>query len=206
MVILYHYGDKKYDSNRPNPPNTDHKPGGLWLSEDREDGWEKSVLRWINNSPYQWCHNDLKYMTMFEFTPSELHCRVKVIKCKDQLDEFVQSYRERIPRLCRPEDLIEIKKECAKLNCPGLCFNCFGFHIDWRRFKSEFDSIAITPYLEEQSHRHQVAKFHWYRFDCSSWCFWDTSHLSPIQENQLTGYECDGSCSSVYCSVRQNRT
>ena len=62
MTLLYTFGGKPFNkSNSRLPQNTDHKPGGLWLAEDRKDGWKSLVLRRTLEHPSEWCYGDLKF-------------------------------------------------------------------------------------------------------------------------------------------------
>lgn len=206
MVILYHYGNKPFGKlcrfKRP-PCDTDHKPGGLWLSEETNDGWKNHVLRSMRKRPEEWCFDDLRYVTKFIFDLSQID-NIRVIENKDALIEFIDIYRESDQRYCGGIDLLTVRKECAPANCQGQCFNCYGFHINWARTKSKYMGIALKCYTREMSYKTELAELHWARFDCSSWSIWDTRCLIKYGESEETRYICDGSCVSRYCTVRNS--
>ena len=174
------------------------------MSENRQDGWKKLVLSSIQGRPKEWCRNDLRYKTEFRFDTSDINS-IRLIETLDELNQFVDDYRESDQRFCNRIDIVDVRKECNRLGCQGQCFNCYGFHINWSRVKSDYKGLALKCYSGDMSHKTKVAELHWTRFDCSSWCFWDTSHLSVIGQSKKTKYKCDGLCKSRYCSIRKNR-
>ena len=170
-MTLYHYGSSRfailYGIKQP-PCDTDHKPGGLWLSKDTRDGWSRLHVA------------DTTYKTEFTIKPSACN-EILTIRSEQELHSFVQRYGESSQRKCSIVDLTlnNFRDQCVS-NCQGQCFNCFGLHIIWGRVKSEYKGIAITPYQRNLSHRCGDPKFHWYRFDCASWCVWNTSCLEKV--------------------------
>ena len=202
MTLLYHYSGKPFDKNRRClPPDTDHKPGGLWLTEDRADGWKNHVLRCINERPSDWCYGDLQYKTVFEFDPNEYGKYVLTVACKEDVGDFLENYLETSERNCKSKDLECIRDRCMS-DCSGSCYNCHGFHIAWNRVKANCRGFALTFHSEDISHRSKDPRLHWSRLDCASWCIWDTSCLTLVEENVRTKYTCDGKCLSTYCPMK----
>ena len=171
MTLLYTFGGKPFDKNRRFLPlDTDHKPGGLWLTEDRIDGWKNHVLTCITENPSEWCYGDLRYKTAFEFDPINYSRYVLTIACREDMENFLESYLETSKRNCKGKDLESIRDQCIP-NCPGSCNNCYGFHIDWNRVKAEYKGLALTSYSREISHRSNSPRMHWSRLDCASLVF-----------------------------------
>ena len=98
----------------------------------------------------------------FIIDPCQLD-QVLVLGTPDDLRRFTSAYRESSPR------------GCVVNGQPG-----YGLHIEWHRVKSDYKGILITPYQQELSHKNGSPKFHWYRFDCASGCFWDITCLKLI--------------------------
>ena len=145
--------------------DNEHKPGGLWLSDDSDYGWYAFVTdRWNSGSP-EWADGLETWRFRFEFTlkPEALRS-VLILATKQDLRDFTKAYGESEPRPCQVEDQ------------PG-----FGIHIDWHRVKRDYMGILISPYQPDLSHRSDIEPLHWYRFDCASGCFWDTSCLLTVQ-------------------------
>lgn len=165
--------------SRP-PCDTDHKPGGLWLSEEGYEGWLELTTEQVANGSPGWDIADVQYETKFELIPSEID-RVLTIRTEPELSSFVQRYGESTQRNCSTIDLnlYDISSLCDP-NCSGQCFNCYGFHIIWGRVQSEYKGIAVAPFHEKRSYTCGDPLFHWYRFDCASWCIWDTSCLLTV--------------------------
>ncbi len=204
MTLLYSFGGRPFDKNRRClPQDTDHKPGGLWLTECRTDGWKNHVLTGITERPLEWCYGDLRLMTVFEFDQDRFAESVFTIARKKDMEDFLESYLEPRKRNCKSEDLESIRSQCIP-RCSGSCYNCYGFHIDWNRVKADYRGLALTFYTEEISHRTRDPRMHWSRLDCPSWCIWDIdlSCLTTLEENVETGYTCDGNCQSTYCPTR----
>ena len=111
MVTLYTYAGKQFDKNRQCLPcNTDHKPGGLWLTEDRTDGWQNYVIKSIGQRPQEWCYGDLKYATVFEADPSCGTDSILTIADEGDLCEFINCYLENQsgtanPRTCNKSEV-----------------------------------------------------------------------------------------------------
>ena len=104
-------------------------------------------------------------------------------------------------RNCKGEYLEKIRAQCIP-NCSESCYNCYGFHIVWDRVKVAYKGLALTFYSEEISHRSKNPRMHWSRLDCTSWCIWDDSCLTLVEENVRTEYTCDGNCLSNYLKTR----
>ena len=201
-MLLYTYGATLfYISRRFLPLDTDHKPGGLWLTEDRKDGWKNHVIKCIAGNPLEWCRGDLKYVTAFEIDPARLGEEVLAITSREDILTFTELYGETLRRNCKDEDLVGISKQCVD-SCSGQCFNCYGVHISWGRVKAAHMGLALTFYTEEISHRSGNPRLHWSRFDCPSWCIWDVACLTLVEANKETGYSCDGACKSKYCVMK----
>ena len=201
-MLLYTFGGTRFDKNRRCLPlDTDHKPGGLWLTEDRQDGWKNHVIKCIDDNPSEWCRGDLRYVTAFEIDPARLGKDVLAITGKEDILTFAELYGETPRRNCKDEDLVGIRNQCIA-RCSGQCFNCYGVHINWGRVKAAYMGLALTFYSEEISHRSGNPSLHWSRFDCPSWCFWAEACLTLVEANKETGYTCDGACQSAYCAVK----
>ena len=202
MTLLYTFGGKPFDkSNSSLPLNTDHKPGGLWLTEDRKDGWKRLVLRRAKEHPSEWCYGDLKFKTIFQIDQVRSAENILTIACKKDMDDFLRSYLEQSERNCKSEDLEKIRDRCMP-DCSGSCHNCYGFHIEWNRVKVDYQGLALTFYSEKISHHSKNPRLHWSRLDCASWCIWDNSCLTLVEENVGTEYTCDGKCLSIYCPMK----
>lgn len=202
MTTLYHFGGQPFDKNRRFLPlDTDHKPGGLWLTEDRIDGWKNHVLRRIAERASGWCYGDLRFMSVFEIGQTCSAKNVLTITREEDMENFLESYLETSNRNCKGKNLESIRDQCIP-NCSGSCYNCYGFHIDWDRVKVAYQGLALTYYSEEISHRSNNPRLHWSRLDCASWCFWDISCLTLVEENVRTEYKCDGRCFSTYCPMK----
>ena len=183
MTLLYTFGGKPFNkSNSRLPQNTDHKPGGLWLSEDRKDGWKSLVLRRTLEHPSEWCYGDLKFKTVFEIDRVRSIENILTIACIEDMNYFLECYLEKSMRNCKGEYLEKIRAQCIP-NCSESCYNCYGFHIVWDRVKVAYKGLALTFYSEEISHRSKNPRMHWSRLDCTSWCIWDDSCLTLVEEN-----------------------
>ena len=201
-MLLCTFGGRQFDENRRCLPlDTDHKPGGLWLTEDRQDGWKNHVIRCINNNPSEWCLGDLRYVTAFEFDPRRFGEDVWAIAGKEDILKFAELFGETPKRNCKDEDLASIRNQCIT-SCSGRCYNCYGVHINWGRVKAAYKGLALSFYSEEISYRSGNPSLHWSRLDCASWCFWDKACLTLVEANKETGYACDGDCQSAYCAMK----
>ena len=57
MNILSHYSKrpgKVFCPEFPTPPDNEHKPGGLWLSDDNEFGWYALVRQLMRRGATGW--------------------------------------------------------------------------------------------------------------------------------------------------------
>lgn len=174
-MLLSHYCRHKKDSNFPTtyskvPDHNGHKRGGLWIGDEESGlGWKAFALENREKNPEQWKYHpeygDTRDSLRFRYEfPIRLgqHGHIVIIQCLSDLDRFTEEYREKEPRFCLVgED------------------SGFGLHIDWRKVKQKFKGILITPYLKEARELDNV-KYHWYKFDCASGCFWDTSCLEIV--------------------------
>ena len=193
-MILYHYSRAKVEEldDRPAEHYRDYydNPGGLWLSlaKASNEGWY-SLARGMIQRGLSWpCNNCIKYTTIFEIVDPSSE-RILKIANVDELDDFVNCYREQTPRRCREpisgQDRPHPSEKCDR-TLLRECFNCVGIHIDWTSVKTEFDGISIIPYLEQQSYKHKESQYHWYRFDCAAACFWrPTAHLVKVGQSAL---------------------
>ena len=164
MEILSHYSKypgKVFCTDCPTPPDNDHKPGGLWLSDDSEYGWPELVHGLVSSGSSGWEDGNelLQHRYDFIIDPAQLD-QILVLSTPDDLQSFTTAYGEASYRGCL------VNGE------PG-----YGLHIEWHRIKSDYKGILITPYQRELSHRNGTPKFHWYRFDCASGCIWDITCL-----------------------------
>ena len=131
------------------------------MSDDSEYGWCELVHDLVRRGSSGWEDGNelLQHKYDFIIDPSQLD-QILVLSTPDDLRRFTSPYGE--PSLRR----------CVVDGEPG-----YGLHIEWHRIKSEYKGILITPFQRELSHRNGNPKFHWYRFDCASGCFWDISCL-----------------------------
>ena len=161
--MLTHYSRDPIQvfSNALHRDDNDHKPGGLWLSDESDYGWSAVVSAQLRLGTRGWEDGDelLRYRYDFSIDPKQLG-RILLLRTPDDLRRFTSDYREASPR------------ECVDDGKPG-----FGLHIEWHRVKSDYKGILITPYQPELSYRNGNPDFHWYRFDCASGCFWDITCL-----------------------------
>ena len=165
--MLSHYSkgaNKTFSVGFMPPLDNEHKPGGLWLSDDSDYGWYAFVLDRLRSGSSDWADGAelLQYRYDFEIDP---HHKDQVLKLETEgeLQGFIMRYGE-------------VKfRECAVEGTHG-----YGLHIEWERVKAAYMGILIAPYQRALSHKDPF--FHWYRFDCASGCFWDISCLT-----QLTG-------------------
>ena len=160
--MLSHYSKevgKVFSLNYPTPPDNEHSPGGLWLSDDSDYGWYSFVMERWRNGDHGWGDGKeiLQYKYDFEIDPLQFHHVLK-LSTPDALQEFTSYYQESAPRDCVVDGSIG-----------------FGLHIDWGRVKTDYMGILITPFQRELNRL--GPKFHWYRFDCASGCFWNIACL-----------------------------
>ena len=173
--MLFHYS-KKADvsfSMAQMPDDNDHKPGGLWLSDDSDCGWRDRVLERLRGGHSDWvdAYKGLQYRYGFTIDPC-LSDRVLKLKTPDDLRRFTSHYRE---AACR---------ECNVAGEPG-----WGLHIEWERVKDDYMGILITPFHPDLALAGKAGKdpfFHWYRFDCASGCFWDITCLTQVTKGTKT--------------------
>ena len=145
--------------------DNEHKPGGLWLSDESGHGWSALVPEQLRLGSSGWEDGDelLRYRYDFSIDPKQLD-RILVLRTPDDLRSFTSDYREASQR------------ECVDDGKPG-----YGLHIDWSRVKSDYKGILITPYQSGLSHRNGTPDSTGYRFDCASGCFWDIICLRPLR-------------------------
>ena len=171
MKMLSHYSKEPIEvfSNALHRDDNEHKPGGLWLSDESDYGWSAFVLAQLQSGSSDWADGNelLRYRYDLVIDSSQLD-RVLFLKTPEDLRRFTSAYREPSPRGC----VVDGK--------PGS-----GLHIEWHRVKSDYKGVLITPYQPALSHRNGNPDFHWYRFDCASGCFWDITCLrllgGPVQ-------------------------
>ena len=167
MRILSHYSktpDKGFRLDYPTPLDNDHKPGGLWLSDDSEYGWSQLVQDLVRNGSSGWEDGNelLQHRYDFVIDPTQLN-QILTLSMSEDLRRFASIYGEASMRGCAVD---------GKLG--------YGRHIEWSRVKCDYKGVLITPYQWDLSHRNGDPEFHWYRFDCASGCFWDISCLEPV--------------------------
>ena len=141
-MLLYTFGGTRFDKNRRCLPlDTDHKPGGLWLTEDRQDGWKNHVIKCIDDNPSEWCRGDLRYVTAFEIDPARLGKDVLAITGKEDILTFAELYGETPRRNCKDEDLVGIRNQCiARCSSQGRCLQPGGG-------SSPADAAVWTPVI-----------------------------------------------------------
>ena len=169
--MLFHYSEEADKIFRPDRtlPSSDHKPGGLWLSDDSDYGWYALVLDQLRDGRPDWADADkgLRYKYGFEIDPCQSN-QVLVLETPDDLRWFIGRYREATVRKCVVRDK------------PGC-----GLHIEWGRVKADYKGILITPFHRALSRKDPF--FHWYiGFDCASGCFWDITCLTQVTKGIRT--------------------
>ena len=171
--MLFHYSkeaDKIFCSDCPTPLDNDHKPGGLWLSDDSDYGWYDFVLDRLRDGSSEWADGEelLQYRYDFAIDPRQSD-RILLLKTPDDLRRFTLHYREATVR------------ECVVRGKPGC-----GLHIEWERVKADYKGIMITPFHRALSCNDPIL-FHWYNgFDCASGCFWDITCLTQVTQGTKT--------------------
>ena len=168
MDMLSHYSkchDKVFSRDHPVPCDNEHKPGGLWLSDDSDYGWFDFVSERLQSGSSDWADGNelLRFRYDFILNPGQVN-RILVLRTPEDMRKFTSKYREAYPRLCVVDGELG-----------------FGVHIEWSRVKANFKGILITPYQAGLSHRKGDLDYHWYRFDCASGCFWDISCLTMVR-------------------------
>ena len=156
MDILSHYSKcpgKVFSPNYPTPADNEHKPGGLWLSDDSEYGWCDLVRGLVRKGSSGWEDGNelLQHRYDFIIDPAQLD-QILVLNTPGDLRSFTSAYGEASLRGC------VVNGEAG-----------YGLHIEWHHIKSDYKGILIAPYQRELSHRDGNPKFHWYRFDCAQW-------------------------------------
>ena len=153
--------------------DNEHKPGGLWLSDDSDYGWYELVLDQVRSGSSEWADGEELLQNRYDFIvdPRQLD-KVLVLRTPAALRGFTLKYQEASPRECEVEGKVG-----------------YGRHIEWHRVKTDYKGILITPYQRELPHRRGDPDFHWYRFDCASGCFWDPTCLRPISRPQVPSTE-----------------
>ncbi len=166
LKVLSHYSKHaniRFTTNQL-PKDNEHKPGGLWLSDDSDYGWYQFVLDQLHSGSREWADGkeilQHKYDFMIDLRQLDT---VLVLRTPDALRTFILNYQEPLPRECQGESELG-----------------YGWHIEWHRVKTDYKGILITPYQPGLSYRCGDPDFHWYRFDCASGCFWDVTCLRPI--------------------------
>ncbi len=172
LKTLSHYSNvpnKVFSLDYRVPCDTDHKPGGLWLSDESDFGWAQLVSELERSGRRDWADGGerWKHRRDFKIDPGEL-AHIRVLKTPDDFRQFEDDYREPRARECTVNGKTE-----------------FGFHIEWSRVKSDYKGILITPYQPALSHRNGSSGLHWYRFDCASGCFWNISCLLDANGRRL---------------------
>ncbi len=167
MNVLSHYSKrpgKVFSADFPTSSDNEHKPGGLWLSDDSVFGWYALVSKLVRRGASGWEDGTELLRYRYDFTIDPLQAeQILVLGTPDDLRNFVTTYGEGSLRDC----VIDGKSD-------------YGRHINWQRIKSEYKGILITPFQADLSHRKGDPEFHWYRFDCASGCFWDITCLTPV--------------------------
>ena len=165
--MLSHYSpvrDKIFSHLFPAPADNEHKPGGLWLSDDTDYGWLAFVSEQLRRGSSDWADGEelIRWKYDFIIDPGDVG-RILVLTTHEDFISFTSNYREASPRGCVVDGRAG-----------------YGVHIEWGRVKSDYKGILITPFQRDLSRRDP--EYHWYRFDCASGCFWDTTCLVQIRE------------------------
>ena len=164
-MLLSHYSKSTVSGFRNDLHRSDneHKPGGLWLSDDGAYGWRQFVIDRLHSGASDWSDGRDLLQYRYDFTINFRESdRVLILKNPVELERFTAQYAEAHLRSC------EVDRTAG-----------YGRHIEWRRVKSDYKGILITPFQAELSRRDP--DYHWYRFDCASGCVWDISCLTPWQ-------------------------
>lgn len=164
-MLLFHFSRTPLRALSPvSPvPDNDHKPGGLWLSDESEFGWSKLLQAVKLAGDPHWADADDWFRNVYEFDidSSKLIC----LRSEADIWSFRWSYGESQPRMCAGQT---------------------GVHIQWSLVKARYKGILVSPYHDSLSHRNGASDMHWYRFDCASACVWDTSVVvrwSPVTDS-----------------------
>ncbi len=170
-MLLSHFAshaDKVFTSEYSTPEDNVHKPGGLWLSDESGYGWLSFLRDRVSQGNSEWAdaYEVWKYKYDFIVEPSQLH-RVLCLQTPADIKAFTSYYQESSDR------------ECG---------GAYATHIEWTRVKAEYKGILITPFQPKYSRIDP--RFHWYRFDCASGCFWDISCLRQIKIPNTTVASC----------------
>lgn len=174
-MLLSHYCRDQQDSGFPvahydGLSDNEHKPGGLWVGDEESgQGWKTFALEMRQKQPEQWqfhpefgdIKDDLRFRYDFRIRP-EQSTQILAIRSLRDLYWFTEEFKEESPRPCVVDAVAS-----------------FGVHIDWKTVKGIYKGILITPYHTGARETDPV-RFHWYRFDCASGCFWDTSCLEMV--------------------------
>lgn len=169
MKVLTHYGRKPNETFSPDypvPRDNGRNPGGLWLIDDSDYGWEAFVQDRVLQESAYWVKTKDRWSYKYDFAldPAQSD-HILVLASAKELQDFTFHYGEASPR------------ECVADGRTG-----FGIHIEWQRVKANYKGILISPYQQEISYLNGDPTFHWYRFDCACGCFWDISCLVPIAD------------------------
>ena len=153
LLPLYHFSAVPIGPLCRYSPTSDneHKPGGLWLSDESEYGWFCLLKDRLASGEPGWSDatEEWQYMTLVEVNLQS----VLTVTNEAEMGDFVRMYGEPEQRACN---------------------DGFGLHIDWQRVKIDYQGMLFSPYQDQYSHRHQDPVFHWNRLDCASACIWDT--------------------------------
>ena len=162
---LHHYSKALVArfANSLNPPANEHKPGGLWVSEESANGWRAFLLAQLRRGSDEWSDGEelLRYRYDFAVKSGDRDC-IRELRTPRDLRIFTGEYQEPAPRECVVDGKVG-----------------HGIHIEWHRVQRDHKGILIMPFQEALSHL-KPDGLHWYRFDCTSGCFWDVGCLEIL--------------------------
>ena len=128
MSILSHYSrstGKVFRPDYPTPLDNDHKPGGLWLSDDNEYGWCQLIRSLVRRGSSGWedGNEPLKHRFDFIIDPSQLF-QILILTTLDDLRSFASAYGEASLKGC----VVDGESGC-------------GQHIEWSRVKCDYKGV-----------------------------------------------------------------
>ena len=104
MRILSHYSKtpgKTFHRDYLTPLDNDHKPGGLWLSDDNKYGWSQLVRSLVRNASSGWEDGNelLQHRYDFIIDPTQTN-EILALSTPDDLRSFASIYGEVSMRGC----------------------------------------------------------------------------------------------------------
>ena len=135
---LHHYSKALVArfANSLNPLANEHKPGGLWVSEESANGWRAFVLAQRGRGSNEWSDGEelLRYRYDFAVKSGDRDC-IRELRTPRDLRIFTGEYQEPAPRECVVDGKVG-----------------HGIHIEWHRVQRDYKGILIMPFQEALSH------------------------------------------------------